>query len=270
MTTNIGTEDQWRKIFERKPGLQRVLNALIDLTAQDRPVALQGSADELVYSLSRVCIEECWEILLLAANEYPKGASKLLRGLYERALTLSYINKFPEKTERFYKYGAIQRHRTLCHARRVLSEDALNEAVAPMTVGQLDSEFVAAKPDFKKTKCKVCKSTELAHSWDIDVASMADKVGNPFPDLLLMAYVQPTLELHTTFDSAFSRTKSTQGGLTFSFVPSPDEIDSCILHGLVLIHLVWTVLIERFHLPLHSEVASFGEALYAGASTETS
>jgi len=270
MTTNIGTEQQWREIFDRHPGLEDALNALIDLTEKDTaPVKLGSKADEVIFALSRVCIEECWEILLLAANQYANGASKLLRGLYERALTLTYISKFPDKAERFYKYGAIQEHRMLSHARKMYSDEQLNEVLAPLTVGDIENNFDTVKSDFQKTRCKTCKTTELAHSWDIDVVTMAGKVGESFPDLLLSAYIVPTLELHTTLASAFSRTTSTQTTVTFDYRPSQSSIDFCILQALALIYIVRSVVVKTFSQPLEAEIERFGKAFRRAWAEET-
>ena len=75
LTRKIGTEEQWQEIFARNPNLLETINALIDLTAHDHtPVKLENLAQEIIFALSRVCIEECWEILLLAANQYGNGA----------------------------------------------------------------------------------------------------------------------------------------------------------------------------------------------------
>ena len=271
MTCNIGTEQQWDEIFERHTGLRDALNALIDLTEKDSaPVKLEGVAHEVIFALSRVCAEECWEILLLAANQYGNGALKLLRGLYERALTLTYISKFPEKAERFYKYGAIQDHRSISHAKRMFSDEKLNETLAPLTVEQIEANYQSAKSDFQKTKCKTCETTELAHSWDIDVASMADKVGELFPNLLLSAYIVPTLELHATLASAFSRATSTPNRLTFDYKPSPSSIDFCIIQALALIYIVRKVVVRTFALPLEAEMDRFEKAFLKAWAKEPS
>lgn len=86
-----------------------LLNGFIDLADKYRqPVVLPSLAHKIVFALANVCMEESWEILLLASNEYLNGATKMLRGLYERALTLTYISHNPEKAQRFIDYGTIQ------------------------------------------------------------------------------------------------------------------------------------------------------------------
>jgi hypothetical protein len=53
------------------------------------------------------------EIVFLAVNGYGNGASKLLRGLYERAVTLTYLIKFPEKVERFERFAIIPEYKPI-------------------------------------------------------------------------------------------------------------------------------------------------------------
>jgi len=149
------------------------------------------------------------------------------------------------------------------------SDQLLNEALAPVTVEDIEANYETAKSDFQKTKCKICKTTELAHSWDIDVVNMAAKVGNTFPDLLLSAYIVPTLELHTTLASAFSRTASTQNGIMFDYRPSQSSIDFCILQALALIYIVRKVVVKTFSQPLEAEMESFEKAFLRAWANET-
>jgi hypothetical protein len=114
MTANIGTEQQWQPFFDQYPGLMDALNALIEISAKyAEPVPLPSLAHKIVFALAQVVLEESWEILLLVANNYKNGATKMLRGLYERVLTIAYIGQNPEKAQRFFDYGFIQEHRII-------------------------------------------------------------------------------------------------------------------------------------------------------------
>lgn len=62
----------------------------------------------------------------------------------------------------------------------------------------------AVRSQFQITICKKCGTTRLAPSWDVDFASMVNKVGQPHSGLYLSAYLQPTLQLHATLISAFA------------------------------------------------------------------
>jgi hypothetical protein len=68
----------------------------------------KNRTEDICFGLGHTCREDFLEILFLAANGYSNGALKLLRGLYERALTMSYIIKSPAKADRFMSFVAIQ------------------------------------------------------------------------------------------------------------------------------------------------------------------
>ncbi len=261
MQTNIGSEEQWREIDERHPGVIEALNELICLSGRvaGTSVRLESLAHEIVFALSRVCIEECWEILLLASNHYGTGALKILRGLYERAVTVTYISKNPEKAQRFRNFAAIQEHRTLAHARKLFPDQVLDEALKPMSVVQLEENYKRLKPEFQKTKCKACKSTETANTWDIDLPSMAERAGEGLPGLLLTAYAVPTLEFHATLASALSRTSENGGHVVFDYRSSVTDIDLCIAQAFALMHIVLKTTVFMFSLPLEEELVRFGQ-----------
>ena len=198
MQANVGTEQQWQRINSRVPGAIDVVNRYSELTGDlaGASVLLRSLADEIIFGLSRVCVEESQEILLLAANEYPSGASKLLRGLYERTVTLLYLQKHPEKAERFQHYAAIQEHRLVSAARKLFSDERIDAAWKEVTVAAVDASYAKFKGEFQKTKCKKCKTTELMHSWDLDIGSMADRVGEGMPDLYLGSYsLRPSMRM---------------------------------------------------------------------------
>ena len=107
-----------------------LLNGFIDLADKYRqPVVLPSLAHKIVFALANVCMEESWEILLLVSNEYLNGATRMLRGLYERALTLTYISHHPEKAQRFIDYGTIQEHRIIEPALKLTTESDLDDTM---------------------------------------------------------------------------------------------------------------------------------------------
>jgi hypothetical protein len=220
-----------------------------------------------------VSIEECWEILLLAANGYQNGADKLMRGLYERALTIHYLIKFPEKAERFKNFGAIQEHRTLSPALAICSEDELNARIHPHTVAEIREHYQEHKAQFQITECRKCNTSRLAGSWDVDVTTMAKAVGEGFPQLMLLAYTLPTLQLHTTLASAWSRMTPKDDGYIFSYDIRPELVDASIFHALGLIVMVHLATAQFFEQPLQqvkkleSALVEYGKKYAATVAT---
>lgn len=224
-------------------------------------VELKSLADEIMFGLSRVCIEESLEILLLLANEYPSGASKLLRGLYERTVTLLYLEEHPEKAERFQHYAAIQEHRVVAAARKLFSDEQIDAAWKIATVRQVEQNYQNFKGEFQKTKCKKCQTREIAHSWDVDLASMADRVGGGMPELYLPSYSLPTLHAHATFASAYSKMTASEHRIVFDYRPSDIEIDLCNAQVFTLMHRVFKATVTTFDLTFEEQVEEFGTAI---------
>jgi hypothetical protein len=51
--------------------------------------------------------------LLLCGNGYGISAEKLLRGMFERAVTLAYLHEHPSEEEKFRNYGKVSQHKLL-------------------------------------------------------------------------------------------------------------------------------------------------------------
>ncbi|HEX4169912.1 MAG TPA: hypothetical protein VHZ55_30975 [Bryobacteraceae bacterium] len=119
---------------------------------------------------------------------------------------------------------------------------------------QIVEAYEKAKPNFQKSKCKVCKTQELSHSWDIDLASMAEKVGGEIATLYLAAYANPVLEAHATFASAMSRTYSHGEKFIYDHSPSTTSIDSSIFHAFALMYFLLDMVNGRFSLPFQEQL----------------
>ena len=61
---------------------------------------IKGSgADPIIFYLGWRCLDDFWEILLLAANGYGLGATAHLRGMFERVVTAAYLHIEPDAAE---------------------------------------------------------------------------------------------------------------------------------------------------------------------------
>jgi hypothetical protein len=67
----------------------------------------------MMFSLGQTCREDYLEVAFIAVHGFNVATTKLLRGLYERAVTHAYIIKDPEKVMRFIRFGAIQEYRVM-------------------------------------------------------------------------------------------------------------------------------------------------------------
>ena len=204
MTFEFGDTSEANAFFDRHPDFVTAFECLTGVAnrAFGRESIPRNRADDICFSLAHTCREDYLEIVFLAANGYGTGASKLTRGLYERAVALTYIANHPEKAERFVRFAAIQEHKAMKSALEVVTEDEFNGGFGrTSSVAQIREAFNAVKDEFQMTDCKKCKTKRLAFSWDLDMTSMVKDVGKPLSDYFMGSYTIPTFHIHATLAS---------------------------------------------------------------------
>jgi hypothetical protein len=200
----FGETVQSNAFLDRNPKVLPAFERLAALTNKClvRNSQTQNRTEDICFDLGHTCRQDFLEILFLAANGYGIAASKILRGLYERAVTLAYIVNHPEKAERFFRFAAIQEHKAVNAARAVVSQEEFDKVITPEMAEQIRKSYEEIKPEFQVTRCHECGDKGTAFSWDIDFASMVRDVGERFQKFYLGAYVIPNLHVHATFASS--------------------------------------------------------------------
>jgi hypothetical protein len=165
---------------------------------------------DICFNLGQTCLVDFLEITFLAAHGWGIGASKLLRGLYERAVALAYMIKHPDKAERFFKYGAIQEYKVMVPALKLADEEAFNDSMAGTTTVEKIKQFrEMVKAEFQVPICDKCHKTgacphmTTASSWDKSgVEAQAKNLGEPYTQFYLGAYAIPNMHVHVSLTSA--------------------------------------------------------------------
>jgi hypothetical protein len=68
----------------------------------------------VLYTLVRILVEDDFNaILLLCANGYLPSAKVVLRAMFERTVTLTYLHKHPDAVVLFYEYFWVDRYKRL-------------------------------------------------------------------------------------------------------------------------------------------------------------
>lgn len=205
MVFEFGETEQANAFFKRNPKFYPAFERLMALANRcfGRAIHPRNRAEDICFDLGHTCRADYMEILFLAVNGFGTAASKLLRGLYERAVALAYIVKHPEKAERFVRYAAIQEYKALNAALKVVTEEQFDDAIRLTSAAQIRELRDQVKPEFQVTLCNKCGHKGTAFSWDVDVASMVNDVGNPYDVYYLGAYTIPNLHVHATLASVF-------------------------------------------------------------------
>lgn len=136
------------------------------------------------------------EILTLGLNGYGAGATKLLRALYERTVTILYLMKHPGKVQQFIDFTAVHWHKLLIEA----DTNGVGDQLPQERRDEIEHGFKEVEKDFTETVCAPCKKTRLQGSWTKKpVPTQAREISKELGDYCFRGYLMPTFFLHTTF-----------------------------------------------------------------------
>lgn len=206
MDFEFGQSDKAEAFFDRHPKFWEAFDRMMTVSNKcfGRRCDYTNQAEALMFSLGQTCREDFLEIVFLAVHGFSTGATKLLRGLYERAVTHAYIIQHPEKVMQFIRFGAIQEYRVMKGALEAgVSEKDFNERMTPEnSIEKITERRNQVKEEFKVKECDVC-GMEAPPSWDKQsIGAMARKAGDLYKALYLGGYAMTNLHIHATFTSA--------------------------------------------------------------------
>jgi hypothetical protein len=97
--TFYGFPDECRKFEQRHPVWNEIMGNLVKAMnlAFTRVEVMEGVADKFVYFFARIVLEDFLEITLVCYHGYGVAASKLVRSMYEYAITLRYLHEHPDE-----------------------------------------------------------------------------------------------------------------------------------------------------------------------------
>ena len=102
------------RFLERFPILEKAINLAFAQT-----VHLSEPIDRFVLTYGKVCVEDFNEILLCCGNGAGLAGQKLLRGLYERAVTLRYLHENPLEIDNFFDYHHVSQRKLMFACQRL-------------------------------------------------------------------------------------------------------------------------------------------------------
>jgi hypothetical protein len=206
MEFHWGATPESDAFFDRNPKFYDVFDQVMILANKTfgREYQPKDRLQHVSFNLGETCRVDFLEILFLAVHGWGVGASKLLRGLYERAVALAYMIKNPEKAERFFRYAAIQEYKVMVPAVELAGEEEFDKVMAgTTTVANIKKFRDMVKHEFQVEVCKRCHATGTAFSWDErGVLSQAQDLGEPYTKFYLGGYAMPNMQVHVSLTSA--------------------------------------------------------------------
>jgi len=209
----FGESEAAAAFFVRNPKFWPTFERLLQLTNKcfGRSWNPSNRMEDVGFHLGEACRSDFLEVVFVAVHGHAAAAQKLLRGLYERAATLEYIRRNPDKAERFVRFAAIQEFKAAKKALEAVTTEEFDAVMGPgRSFQETKALYEQVKPEFQVTACRKCGTKETAFAWDVDMASMVHTLGSPYKELFLVCYTVPTLEIHATLASAFSRDEASE------------------------------------------------------------
>lgn len=234
-SVQFGFEGEWRAFSERHGEFINRFPRLMDLVDQTftRTIETASRIDRVVFFLGRLIVEDFMEIVLLCGNGYGVAGLKILRGMYERVVTASYLSKNPTEVDQFLDYHRVQEWKLYKRAEEIYGDKPL---VSPERKEEMKRSYEEVRERFMEVLCQRCGITRLQISWSkLDTASMALKAGGGLDKLYFSCYLFPTLQSHATLSSLFTRMKETlEGGLGFDAGAQSDLVEWTLINAHLL------------------------------------
>lgn len=240
--------ERHKLFFERLPNLKRAQEI-----AFLRAFTPSKISEGVVFFLGRLCGEDFFEILLLCGNGYGFGGMRLLRGMYERAVTARYLHLHPDDAKSFLDFHWVTKRKQVQAIKETFGADVLPKD----KMDELEAQFRRVEGEFQVTRCKKCGAKGLNYTWSkLDLVSMAGQAGN-LGKLIVPAYYFPTEEAHSTAGGILSRLEESGEGIRFKDGPGRDKADESLLAGHNI--LLDVLLLQKEHFGLEALAEPLGK-----------
>ncbi len=244
-SAQFGIPEEWARFveahqsfFEKFPNLITTIEEVVMRSESDF-----APADRVIFFCGRLCVEDFMEILLLCGNAYGFGAMKILRGMYERAVTARYLHLHPEEAEDFVDFYWVGQHRLSEAIRKSFDKDVLGEKKA-----DVEKQYEAVRERFM-VACPKCGHERVNHTWSkLDFVSMAAATGR-LGNLIVPAYYLPLRHAHSTMSAILDRLDRTKNeSLEFEGGPQREVAGRTLMTAHDLLLNMLDLHIEHFNL----------------------
>ena len=186
----------------------------------------------MLYLARMVFDDDFGSILTLCANGLSTGAMQILRGMFERTVTLCYLKKHMDQTHLFLNYYWVDSRK---HVEAV--EKEFPGKMRKEDLEEIRAQYDKVKKDYEITDCEKCGTKRVNISWSkINLVEMAREVDFDY-SLIHAGYYRPMEETHPKVGAVLRRLQSKgDEGVTYKGGPKPEEDKDTLLmaHWLVL------------------------------------
>lgn len=240
---SFGYPEEGTKFQQRHPlWAERFVNLTRAIEMAFTRVQMMSGPDKFIYLFGRMCAEDFMEILLVCGHGYGVAGMKLLRSMYEHAVTLRYLHDHPDEIRAFMDYDHVQQYKLMKRILQTFGKDM----ISPDVVASVEGKYAEVKEDFMITDCDECGTKRLNHTWNkLDFVSMAKKTG-AIGTLIVGGYFLPLRHAHSTFAGLKERLEIVDDRMGFQPESQPKMADRALSMAHNCILNVLEVQNERF------------------------
>jgi Family of unknown function (DUF5677) len=207
----FGVPSEWQRFVKEYHVVAQKLGPLHETITKVfiRQWISQTNADSTIFFLGRLCAEDFSEILLMCGNGYGFGAMRLLRSMYERAVTMAYLVKNPSEVDDFLDYFLVTQRKVLNRLINLQGEAEVEKMLGRKMMEEVEN-------DFQKVKSRFINGKKLQMSWtNKKMEDLVKVAGKEYMEMYLECYTLPLLQAHPSASSILNRLEDNSGTISF-------------------------------------------------------
>lgn len=221
-------------LFETAEGLLRLVGA-------DEP------NKRILLTMGMCILQDYDEVLAMWSLGFGDGATKLVRPLYEKVLTFSYLAAHPNEITDFTDYNSVQWNKILTEG-AVASEEGENWISAEERE-RITSEYARVRDRYRMTDCKKCKTEKTMPSWTKKGTPELAAATHPvMRGMYFNGFLAPTLTIHPTFVTMATQCQVTDGKLEFNREVLEEDNDAAFGVAISMIFVTISTMNDFFSL----------------------
>jgi len=218
--------------LERFPHITDVIHE-----AFSRVMEKSEPIERFVMLYGRLCVEDFYEIMLCCGNGYGFAALKLLRGLYEKAVTLEYLNDHPVELDAFFDYRYVSDRKLFRSVTEVFGPNVLPTELQE----EMERNYDRVKSQYMITDCAKCGTQRPNISWTkLTFPAMAKRT-RILGKLIQSAYYVPMRHTHSTGAALIERLEINEQGFGFNPEAQRPQADDAL-------RVAHTIILEVLHI----------------------
>jgi hypothetical protein len=179
---------EWRKDF---PAIVHRWLKVIDRLIVYTKIQDDDELGDLIVGFMVSSRMDVTDLMTLSHADSHHGSQYCLRALFERTVTLKYLNQNPEQVAAFKEYDAVDWDQILKGV-----SDLTGMTVGEPAQANIGTKAREARKENKQEKCPVCNNQRPPSWTTLDTKNMASKVG--LGHMYFDGFLRPTKLMHTT------------------------------------------------------------------------